>query len=53
LITKDYSTKERVQDKLYDSLIDEELNLLEDSLKALFASIPYNNYTRNKIYEYE
>ncbi len=30
-----------------------DLTLLENSFKSLFASIPYNLFTKNKMYEYE
>jgi len=53
LITEDYSTKEEIQDKLYDSLADGKIELLETTLKSLFASISYYNYASNEIYKYE
>jgi len=53
LITKDYPIKEKIQDDLYDTLIDGNLEELKNALISLFASIPYNNYVNNKIYEYE
>ena len=40
------------QDKLYDD-ITEQPEKLKDSLSALFASIPYNNYANNIIAHYE
>ena len=45
--------REIIQDELYDKLADADLEHLKDTLKSLFASIPYNNYTNNKIAEYE
>ena len=38
---------------IYKSLYDTNLNILKDSLISLFASIPYNNYTKNDISQYE
>ena len=51
-IAKD-DQKEKHQDDLYDALADGRLDLLEQTLKSLFASIPYNNYTNNQIATYE
>jgi len=47
------SNKEKIQDDLYDILADAELDKLKETLIALFASIPYNNYTNNDIQKYE
>ena len=41
------------QDNLYDALVHADLEVFKQTLVSLFASIPYNNYTNNKIYEYE
>lgn len=41
------------QDKLYDALCDVDFALMEESLKSIFASIPYNNYSNNFIQSYE
>jgi hypothetical protein len=38
---------------VYLDLLDGKLEDLEKKLKTIFSSIPYNNYTNNKIYEYE
>ncbi len=38
---------------LYDSLIKADFLSFEKCLKALFASVPYNNFTGAKLYEYE
>ncbi|MEA3354005.1 MAG: AAA family ATPase [Campylobacterota bacterium] len=38
---------------IYKSLLDKNLEDFKSSLEYLFASIPYNNYTNNKIDEYE
>jgi len=38
---------------LYLSLANGELEEFKKTLTSLFASIPYNNYINNKIYEYE
>ena len=47
------SRKERIQSHLYDVLEIADLNRLEEILKALFKSIPYNNFVRNQIARYE
>jgi len=54
----DYLTKQNTQrldyqDNIYDALADGDLEAFKKTLVSLFASIPYNNYTNNKIYEYE
>ncbi len=38
---------------LYITLANGKLEEFKETLISLFASIPYNNYTNNKIYEYE
>jgi len=45
--------KEKIQDNLYDVLVDGELDKLKETLISVFASIPYNNYTNNDIQNYE
>ena len=45
--------KLRHQDNLYDALYDEEIEDFKTSLISMFASIPYNNYTKNNILHYE
>ena len=52
-LTKQKIEKLKFQDDIYDSLYDLNLELFEDTVKKMFAQIPYNNYTGNKIYEYE
>ena len=52
----DYLTDEiryNIQDELYESLEDGNIEGFKNSFISLFSSIPYNNYTNNKIYEYE
>jgi len=41
------------QNAIYDSLLKADLKEFEKQLKSLFASIPYNNFTGVKLYEYE
>ncbi|MEA1956020.1 MAG: ATP-binding protein [Campylobacterota bacterium] len=48
-----HKNKLKIQDDLYDSLCDGELEFLEKTFKSLFASIPYNNYTKNDIAHFE
>ena len=42
-----------IRNNLYLSLANGNLEEFKDTLISLFASIPYNNYSNNKIYEYE
>ncbi|KAA0259111.1 ATP-binding protein [Deferribacter autotrophicus] len=46
-------SRTRIQDDLYDALMDARLELLKESLYSIFASIPYNNYVNNDIQDYE
>jgi len=50
-LTKESSIK--YQSTIYKALYEEDLNSFKNIFETLFASIPYNNYTNNKIYEYE
>ena len=52
-MTTQRSEKFAFQDKLYDIFEQGDLESLEGVLKSLFASIPYNNFTNNKIADYE
>ena len=45
--------KGKIQDSLIDILEVADLEKLEDTLKALFSSIAYNNFTNNYIQNYE
>ncbi|MEA1893018.1 MAG: AAA family ATPase, partial [Campylobacterota bacterium] len=45
--------KSQYQNELYQSLEDQNLESLEQNLKSIFASIPYNNFTKNDIQNYE
>ena len=54
----DYLTEQRqdkmvVQDKLYDSLVDGDMEAFHRNLTSLFASIPYQNYANKIIEKYE
>jgi len=42
-----------VNDNIMYAFLEEDLNKLEINIKSLFASIPYNLFTNNKMYEYE
>jgi hypothetical protein len=44
---------ELTQEYIFDALFAMDFVALEKHLKALFASIPYNLFTNNKMYEYE
>ncbi|WP_211251903.1 ATP-binding protein [Desulfobacter vibrioformis] len=52
-LTDQITSKNRYQDQLYAQLKNGDLNALEKTLTALFASIPYNNYVNNTISSYE
>jgi hypothetical protein len=41
------------QDDIYLSLRHRHMENLENALRSLFSAIPYSNFTKNKIYEYE
>ena len=41
------------QDELYESLLEANLEKFKSIMTSLFASIPYNNYVKNEIGEYE
>lgn len=50
---EDHQKKNRVQNGLIDLLEIADLKSLEQVLKSLFASIAYNNFTKNEIENYE
>ena len=52
-LTDQRTQKIKLQDDIYDGLADGELELVKNSFISVFASIPYNNYTGNKIEHYE
>ena len=41
------------KDRIYEALMNANFEEFEKQLKSLFASIPYNNFTGAKLYEYE
>jgi hypothetical protein len=41
------------QMKLYNAIMSDDFTLLEKTFRSLYASIPYNNFTNNDIYNYE
>jgi len=43
----------QLQDNLYESLVEGDIAKLQTHLISLYASIPYNLFTKNKMYEYE
>jgi len=47
------STKTKIQINLYKVLLLSDLDRLEGILRALFKSIPYNNFVKNQIARYE
>ncbi|MBD3840166.1 MAG: AAA family ATPase, partial [Epsilonproteobacteria bacterium] len=52
-LTNQTSEKLRFQDSIYDALIDGELEQFKNALVSMFAHIPYNNYTKNNLPQYE
>ncbi|MFW6308364.1 MAG: AAA family ATPase, partial [Campylobacterales bacterium] len=52
-LTQQKTEKYPLQDNLYDAIEKNDLESLKTSLISIFASIPYNNFTNNKIQEYE
>ncbi|MGA1846082.1 AAA family ATPase [Deferribacter abyssi] len=51
-ITKSYNSA-IISNNLYLSLLNKNLDMFMQELKSLYASIPYNNFTGEKLYEYE
>lgn len=43
----------QLQDNLYEALLDGDIDALQTHLISLYASIPYNLFTKNKMYEHE
>ena len=41
------------QERIYENLLEADFSAFESTFKSLFASIPYNLFTNNKMYEYE
>lgn len=52
-LTTQTSETLHVQQRLFDCLQQADLNALEQAIKRLFSSIPYNNFTKNKLQNYE
>ena len=52
-LTNQKTEKLKLQDDLYDAIVDEKLEDFKSSFETIFASIPYNNYTNNSIQNYE
>lgn len=53
VLTTQKSEKIEVQDQIYNALKTADLDGLKRILTSMFASIPYQNFTNNKIAEYE
>jgi hypothetical protein len=43
----------QLKNAIYQSMIANDFVALEQNLKSLYASIPYNNFTNNNMYKYE
>jgi len=52
-LTEQSADKLRYQKSILYTFLKADLNGLKDALFTLFASIPYNNFTNNKLLEYE
>ena len=52
-LTNQTTEKLKHQKSLLKMLRSADLDGFRDALYSLFASIPYNNFTNNKLYEYE
>ncbi len=53
LLTEQKTEKFDIQDTVYDCLSNGDLEGFKETLIALFASIPYNNYVKNTLSHYE
>ena len=53
VLTKQKFEKISYQSKIGSALLKAEFEKLEETITTLFSSIPYSNFTNNKIYEYE
>ncbi len=55
IIKEIFKDNKTIQNKtnIYKALLAKDMKSLENSLVSLFASIPYNNYTKNDIQNYE
>ena len=52
-LTNNSTQKIQTQDSIYDALEDKNLEDFKTSLISLFSAIPYNNYTKSKLHQYE
>jgi len=52
-LTEQTTEKLKFQEKLYNMLANADLQGFKNALFSLFASIPYSNFTNNKLTEYE
>ena len=55
IIAKIFKDKSAIQKKtdVYKSLLQSDMTSFRDALKSIFASIPYNNYTKNDMQTHE
>ena len=53
MLTDQPARKSRWQDALYLALETGDLARFRDTLRAVFAAIPYNNFTHSRLHEYE
>jgi len=53
ILTKQKFEKIKIQSKIGNSLLNADFETLKTAISSLFVSIPYHNFTKNKIYEYE
>ncbi|MEA2049810.1 MAG: AAA family ATPase [Campylobacterota bacterium] len=52
-ITSQRTEKYKYQDDLYDAICQNDIEFFKTSLSSMFASLPYNNFTKNSIQTYE
>ncbi len=52
-LTNQTTLRLEFEDQIYEALLHANLDALKETLQALFASIPYNNYVKNEIGKYE
>lgn len=53
IASENTTQKLRTQDNLYDALADKDMTLFKTSLVSIFASLPYNNFAKNNMQNYE
>ncbi|WP_121627424.1 ATP-binding protein [Poseidonibacter antarcticus] len=52
-VSSNITTRINTQDNIYEALEDKNIQNFKESLISIFSSIPYNNYAKNNISQYE